>query len=315
MMTRLIAKLEALFKQFDRRSNGWLGEIRQSIERFNEMRGAEAAASLAYYALFSMFPLTLFFVVLMGVLLGPDRAYRQTLDFIQTVFPFSGDFIRDNMAEVLERSGTVGILATVGLLWGASAFFSTLARNVNRAWPSVKLRSAMQSRLVAIGMIGALTLLLLLSLFSTTVLNLLPQLAEQTGVGGFALDSIVWRAVLWVVPAIFTFLMFAGLYRWVPNRKVQWKAVMLGAFIITIVWELAKSGFAFYLASGWIRFELVYGTLGTLIALLVWIYFSNLLTLFGSYIVAMFDMRVEQRKTREIYESRIEAGVHKSIRG
>jgi membrane protein len=315
MMTRLIEKFEAVFEQLNQRSGGWLGEFRQSIERFVEMRGAEAAASLAYYALFSMFPLTLFFVAVMGLLLGRERAYLQTLEFMQTIFPFSGEFIRDNLVDVLERSGTYGLLAALGLLWGASGFFTTLARNVNRAWPSIKLRSAMHSRLVALGMIGVLALLLLLSLLSTTLLNLFPSLVAYTGFGQITVDSTAWRIVLWLLPALFTFLMFFALYRWVPNRKVQWRAVLVGAGSVTLVWELAKIGFALYLASGWINFEVVYGTLGTLIALMVWIYFSNLVTLFGAYLVAMIDMRTELRKTREAYEARIEAGIHKGIRG
>jgi membrane protein len=314
-MSSLIKKLEALFDRLDQKTNGWLADLRLSVERFVEMRGAEAAASLAYYALFSMFPLTLFFLALLGFLLGSEQAYRQTIDFIQTVFPFSGDFIRDNLEEVLEQRGTMGFIAALGLLWAASAFFATLARNINRAWPSVKLRGAMQSRLVALGMIGVLGLLLLLSLLSTTIINLLPRLVEITGIGETVLDSVLWRAILRLIPAVFTLLMFAALYRWVPNRKVQWRAVFLGSVTVTLVWELAKSGFAYYLASDLISFEVVYGPLGTLIALLVWIYFSNLITLFGAYLVAAVDMRAEQLQTRQAYESRLAAGLHKGVRG
>jgi membrane protein len=314
-MSRLIRKLHALFNRLDQSSNGWLGDLRQSVERFVEMRGAEAAAGMAYYALFSMFPLTLFFLSVLGFIIGSEQAYRQTFDFMQTVFPFSGDFIQDNLVEVLEQRGTIGIVAALGLLWAASGFFTILARNVNRAWPSVKLRGAMQGRLVAFGMIGVLSLLLLLSLLSTTLINLLPRLVEATQINEAVLDSLLLRGILRLIPALFTFMMFAALYRWVPNRKVQWKAVFIGAFIVTIVWELAKSGFALYLASGWVTFEIVYGPLGTLIALMVWIYFSNLLTLFGSYLVAAVDIRAEQLIARREYEARMMTSMHKGVRG
>ncbi len=293
-MAVLVDRARGIYRWIDGRSGGGLGVLAQSISRFAEMGGGLIAASLAYYALFALFPLTLFLVAIVGSVLESDVAYYQTLNFIRSIFPFSGDVVEKNLAEVIQRRGTVGALGILGLLWSASGFFHTLALGVNRAWPKVKLRSFVQSRLVALGMIGALIVLFLLSLITSTVTGLMPAVLNLIGIDTWILRSSVWRLVLRVVPALFTFLLFTALYRWVPNKTVRWKAVLTGALIITLAWEAGKSVFGLYLASGLARYEFIYGSLGTLIALMVWIYVTSMLTLFGAYLVASLDMRAEQ---------------------
>lgn len=293
-MAVIVDRARGIYRWIEWRSGGWLGILAQSVKRFAEMAGGLIAASMAYYALFSLFPLTLFLVALVGSVLSSDDAYYQTLQFIRSIFPFSGDVVEKNLGEVIQRRGTVGILGILGLLWSASGFFHTLVLGINRAWPQVKLRSFVQSRLVALGMIGALIVLFLLSLITSTITGLMPAFLNLLGVDTWILRSSAWGLVLRVVPALFTFLLFTALYRWVPNKTVRWKAVLIGALVITLAWEAAKSVFGLYLRFGLARYEFVYGSLGTLIVLMAWIYITNMLALFGAYLVATLDMREEQ---------------------
>lgn len=273
-----------------------LGILRQSIERFTEMRGAEASASLAYYALFSIFPLTFILVAILGFVLSSDEAYRQAVDFVLTIFPFSGDLIERNLTEVAKSRGALGIIGILGAVWSASGFFNTLARNVNQAWPTAKMRGLVHNRLIALGMIGALFLLLVLSLISTTLINLLPGFIARLGGDPTFLKSVEWRTLLRVAPAFFTFLMFTGLYLWVPNKVVRWRVVFTGSVVVTVLWELAKHVFTLYLGSGLVRYQIVYGSLSTLIVLMVWIYLSSLITLFGAHLIASLDLRIKQKE-------------------
>lgn len=165
---------------------------------------------------------------------------------------------------------------------------------MNYAWPMAKLRGPVHNRLVALGMIGVLFALLVLSLISTTLVNMLPGFVERLGGDPAFLRTAQWRTLLRVAPAFFTFLMFTGLYLWVPNKVVQWNAVITGSVVVTIVWELAKHAFTLYLGSGLARYQIVYGSLSTLVVLMVWIYLSSVITLFGAHLVASLDIRVAQ---------------------
>ncbi len=302
-MTDLVQRLESVYDRVDQWSGGLIGILRQSVTRFTKMRGSEAAAGLAYYALFSLFPLTLLLAALLGYILSSDVAYARASTFIRSIFPFSGGIIDKNLQAVFKERGAIGIVGLLGLLWAASGYFTVLANGVNLAWPKIKLRGFVQSRLVGLAMMGALFLLLLLSLFSTTLISLLPYLqtgnaSSQSGSG----QSLGWIILIRLVSALFTYLLFLLLYRWVPNKTVPWKPVLIGSLVAAIAWEAAKLIFAWYLSSGLARYATVYGSLGTLIALLVWIYFSNLIFLFGAYLVASLELYFDLRQTRVVAE-------------
>ncbi len=293
-ISRIFRKIKGVFAWVDNHSGGLLSILHQSVKRFTVMRGAEASASLAYYALFSIFPLSFILVAILGFVLSSEEAYRRAVEFVLAIFPFSGDLVERNLTEVEKSRGAIGVIGILGALWSASGFFNTLARNVNFAWPTAKLRGPVHNRLVALGMIGALFLLLVLSLISTTLINLLPGFIERLGGDPDFLKTVQWRTLLRVAPAFFTFLMFTGLYLWVPNKVVRWNAVITGSIVVTIVWELAKHAFTLYLGSGLARYQIVYGSLSTLIVLMVWIYLSSMITLFGAHLVASIDLRVAQ---------------------
>jgi membrane protein len=319
----MFAPLRNAFTWLDRHTGGALGILQQSFRRFLEMRGTEAAASLAYYALFSLFPLTLFLIALLGMVVQSGDAYRETVGFIRNVFPFSGDVVGNNLKEVMKQRGPLSIIGLIAILWSASGYFNTLAYSINRAWPAVKLRSLVQNRLVALGMIGALALFLILSLLTTMITGLLPYLKTLLGDDGIRLLTGGWLLALRLGPVLFTFLIFAAMYQWVPNKKVRWRAVIIGALFAAITWELARLVFTYYLNSGIVHYEFVYGSLGALIALMLWIYLSNLLSLFGAYIVAELDVRSDQvEQKEEVKEAVVEArvphpgpGQSKGIRG
>jgi membrane protein len=80
--------------------------------------------------------------------------------------------------------------------------------------------------------------------------------------------------------------MFLALYRWTPSAEVGWKGAIVGALIAALSWELVKGGFTWYVGSGMVRYELVYGSLGAVAALLFWIYISSTITLFGAHLSA-----------------------------
>jgi membrane protein len=193
-------------------------------------------------------------------------------------------------------------VGVVGLVWAASGFFNVLAVNINRAWPKVKLRGYVQNRLVALGMIGALVGLLILSILTTTFISLLPSMFYIFGDVAWLDRTTSLVIVLRLASVFITYMTFVAMYRWVPNKDVDWSPVLRGALLATVVWETGRLLFTLYLSSGLARYQFVYGSLSALIALMVWIYFGNLITLYGAYFVATMDLRQDHQVAEEQHD-------------
>ncbi|MGC9400565.1 MAG: YihY/virulence factor BrkB family protein [Anaerolineae bacterium] len=284
MIELLRTKLQSLYKEANRRSGNTLHILRDTLIHFNESGAAQMAASIAYYIFFSLFPLLLLLISLVSLLAnGDQQAYQETIDFLQNALPVSQQLVERNVRQVLKLRGSFSLVGLASLLWSTSGAFSTLSQNINRAWTDAEARNFLEKRLVGIGMVASIFLLLLLSLASTTLLSLLPQIHLPLGeleLG--ALEMLGTHVLSWC----FTFAMFLALYRWVPNTYVSWRAGLWGALIAGLGWEISKEGFAWYLRSGLVNYELVYGSLSAVVALLFWLYLGATITLFGAHLSA-----------------------------
>jgi membrane protein len=283
----LISKqLKEWYRIANRSSRGRLDILKNTLKTFSETRAAQAAASLAYYAIFSLFPLLLVIIAGGSYFLSSQQIYREITRLVQQAIPVSPELIYENLHQVLDARGTVGLVGLVTLLWSASGVFTNLAYNINLAWPGASRRNYFEKRLVGLGIIAGLGGLLLLSLALDWITNLIPFLntdsASSSSLGPWRLFSSLssWLTI---------FLLFLALYRWVPNTDVHWQASFWGALTASIAWKVATAGFSWYLRSGLGRYRLVYGSLGAIVALLFLIFIVSLITLFGAHLCATID--------------------------
>lgn len=283
--------LRPIYQRVNHLSGGSLGIMKDAFQRFNEARASQAAAAMAYYALFSLFPLLLALVAAWSFVLEREQAFQQVVGFVTEAIPISQALIEKNIQRVLELRGAVGLVGLLGLLWSGMGAFEVLANNINRAWPGAEPRSFLERRLVALGMVGVLSALLAFSLISTTVLNLLPQLQVPLWDSVSIYETPLWGALSNFIPWLFTFLLFLALYLWVPNIEVERRVAFWGALVAALAWEVAANGLAWYLRSGLVRYELVYGSLGAVVALMLWIYWSSWIALFGAHLSAAIAQR------------------------
>ncbi len=276
------------------RSQAWYRILSRSIERFSKERGGEVAASLAYYTLFSLFPFFLALIAAGGYFLERDQIFHQVQELFINLFPGSRDVIANNLQTVLNLRGAVGIVGLVGLLWSASGMFSSLIYNVNRAWPDTQIRNFLRKRLAGIGIAFLLGGLVVLSVIATTTLSVLTQIDLQL-LGNQIIQRLPYsvgmtRLFSWLLKA----LVFTGLYLWAPNKKVPIRFAIVGAAVAASGWELATSGFTWYLTSGIPRYELIYGSLGAIVILMFWIYISSLIILYGAHLAAAVEYILTQ---------------------
>jgi len=260
--------------------------LSDAMRRFTLVRAPEAVAGMAYYAFFSLFPLLLFLVAVGGYFLESEQVYAQVREFVAQAFPISRDVIESNLRQVLELRGTIGLLGLLGLLWSASGVFTILARNINLAWPEAEPRNVYQERLVAFGMVGLSALALITSFVASTLMGVVGRLRMPILGGVSVYDTSLWRLYTELLPRLVTLLVFTSLYRLVPKTRVRWSAVAPGALVASVAWEGAAGGFAWYLESGLATYEFAYGSLATVAVLMLWIYISGWITLFGAHLTA-----------------------------
>lgn len=268
--------------------------LKDAGKTFSETRASQAAASLAYYAFFSLFPLLLVLISAGSYFLSSQQVYQSATELVQKAIPVSNELITENLRQVLDARGTVGIIGLITLLWSASGFFTNLAYSINLAWQEAPRRNFLEKRLVGIGMIAGLSALLTLSLSLDWITNFFPF--EEIGIASSAtlgLWSLISKFVSWFT----IFLLFVALYRWVPTKNVRLKATLWGALTASLIWKSATAGFSWYLKSGLGRYQLVYGSLGAIVALLFLIFIISIITLFGAHLCAAIDRHKKETET------------------
>jgi membrane protein len=255
-----------------------------ALRQYLRARGPEAAGSIGFYAVFSLFPVLLILVAIGSTILARFFSQEQILDAIVNLLPVSRDFVGGQVPVVLAARGAVSAIGVVGLVWSATSVFTILVRNLNRAWPGAAPRNAVKARLIALVLLAGLVGLALLFL----ALKALPAVeSDWAWVAQFTerLSRFV-RATSRVLLIGFIFGTLTLLYQWVPSARVRWTEAGAGAAVATAAFAVATSAFTWYLESGYARYNVVYGALGALIALLTWIYILGAVVLFGAHLGA-----------------------------
>jgi membrane protein len=261
-----------------------LGIVWDAFQQFGAADASEAAASITFYAIFSLFPLLLALIVAGSFVLESEQVQQNVFDFVAQAIPISQRLIEKNIQSILERRGTVGFVALGSLLWSGSSFLVILIHSINRAWPEAEPYNLLKSRWIAFKMIGCLIAPLLLSSITTTVLEILSRFSVP--LLGARYETLLCTILSGAVPRLIAFFALFGLYWQVPNVQVKGSAAFWGALVAILAWEAATKGFTWYLSSGIFQYELVYGSLGTILLLMLWIYISVLIILFGAHLCA-----------------------------
>jgi membrane protein len=280
-------------------TNGTLEIVRSGMLSFTAYRGSEVAASIAYYAFFSLFPLLLVLITIGSFLVRDPRIISQIVNWSINALPVSPDIIERNIQTVLEQRGTVGLVGLIVLLWSGTNVFSILSLNINRSFPGTVQRSFIQHRLSGLVMVAVLALMIFLSFLMRAFLSLVPVIVFPV-LGEVNLRaSPIWTVITGFLPFIIIFFVFLSLYRLIPRTNVRWSQVFWGALVAASGWEILTSGFTWYLGSGLAQYELVYGSLGAVVALMFYIYMSSWILLFGAHLSAAIKQYDENRRAEQ----------------
>ncbi len=273
-------------------TDGLLYHLVKAIDRFSK-HGMREAAALSYYAIFSLFPLLLLLIVVIGTILGPAAAKDQIDGVLRLFLPEStSGFLQDNIEQALKQRGSFGTVAGITLLWSSLGLFSNLSSALSRTFRDEKDRNTWHKRLVGLGIMVALAVLLTASLATSVVFSLIDLFVFYESTSWFQMGALI-------VPLSLSVAIFAFLYRFIPRRRVRWDAIWVAAFFGGALWELAKRLFAWYL-DNLASYSLVYGSVATMIVLMLWAYLTAIIILLAGEICVSIDDWMGRKSVQDL---------------
>ena len=289
----------SIYLKLNKATGGSLGILRHTFTNFSMMRGPEAAASLSYYALFSIFPATLAIVSIGSLFLEREVVRQKLLEAILRLLPVSADFINNLISGVLDRRGAFTVVALLSLVWSASNVFDKIIVNVNRAFPKGRNPGFLQSRAMALLIILVLVVLFLGSLMIDTVRGFFA--IDKIHLGNVYLtETALYDWLRLLVPIVIKFLLFLSIYSWIPrNTSIRLRAKLIGAVVAAGLWDLATRALTWALSNGFTNFEPVYGSLSSIIALMTWMYLSGYIVFWGAHLVHAINYHITTLKAVE----------------
>ena len=262
--------------------------IVRTIQEMSDDDASHMAAGVAYYALFSLFPLLLGLVAIFSLFLnfGVGSAVEKTvqdalIEFVTGFLPGSEEFVNSNLEALVNLRGALTVFAIIGLFWSASSVFGAVSRAVNRAWDVHKDRPFYINKPRQLAMAMGVGILFLLSLGAATFVRISGRLTEVDLPGLGFLTNTSGSVLLQGSSFLLTLASFLILYKFMPNTKTYWRYIWPGAVLAATLFELAKNLFIVYL-NRFAGFENIYGSLAPVIVLLLWTYVSSLILIIGA---------------------------------
>lgn len=274
----------------DLSAGAWRQAVIRAVKEFRADNVTDWAAALTYYGVLSIFPALIALVSILG-LIG-SSATQPLIDNVATVAPGPAKEIFTSAIENLEDSqGTAGFLFVVGLaaaIWAASGYVSAFMRASNSIWDVDEGRPIWKTIPLRIGVTVIMLVLLAISALAVVLTGpLAEQVGNLIGVGDTAVT--IWDIAKWPVLIVIVGMMLSILYYAAPNvRQPGFRWVTPGGLLAVVLWIVASALFALYLAS-FSSYNETYGTLGGVIAFLVWLWITNIVILLGAELDAELE--------------------------
>lgn len=268
--------------------------IKNTFGQWSDDNPFQSSAALAYYTLFSMAPLLLIAIAVAGLVFGREASQNQVIGIIEDLVGIQGALAIQAMIETAGQKPDSGVFAAaVGiilLLLGAGGVVEQLQHSLNTIWHVAPktgrgIRGFLLDRLLSFSMVLSVGFLLVVSLVISAVLT-----AVSGIVGGFlSIDATTAHILDFVVSFAFIMLLFAVIYKFVPDVRIAWRDVWIGAATTSLLFSVGKFLIGFYLGHSTVTS--IYGAAGSLVTLLLWVYYSSLMFFFGAELTQVYATR------------------------
>lgn len=264
---------------------GMIEVLKNSFNGFIDDKVTKLSASLAYYTVFSMAPLLIVIISLCGFLLGREavegKIYGQLAGFV-------GSDTVAQLQEIIKNASLAGksrfafIIGAITLLVGATTVFAEIQDSINGIWglkpkPKRGWLKMLQNRLLSFSVIASLGFLLLVSLGVTAVID---GFSERLRALFPEVTVVIFYIINIAITLVVITLIFGVIFKVLPDAQIKWKDVLAGAIATALLFMLGKFAISFYISKS--NVGSTYGTAGSLVVLLLWIYYSSIILYFGA---------------------------------
>jgi len=247
------------------------------------------AAAISFYAILSVIPLFLVFMSISGyVLHSSKQALQAVIILLWRTSPTSIAEGFQVISDLMQQKTVFGIIGILGSTWAASRIFSAVEDSMNTVWKVEKSRAYWHSKFLTM-LLVPVTVLVMLSSIALTALYAMAKNIEIPLIG-LKLNQAHWMSRISVIllPLALGVIMFFLTYKIIPNRKVGFKAALIGALCASGLWEVAKLLFDIYIKHCG-NFQMMYGSFATIVVMLIWIYYSSFILLIGAEIGSNYE--------------------------
>lgn len=256
----------------------------RAAANFTEDRGTQLAAAISYYTLFALFPLTLLAVSIFGIVLRDAEVQARVLSGISDFVPLEEGTVDQLLGQAADLGPTVSIVSFFGAVWSAGALSAAIRSAMNVVFEARNKRPLLRAKLIDFVLLPVIAVPLVGGIVLSTMWRLFErELDDRYGLLDGRL-SWTWDVGAFLIPLLMTFIAFTALYRIAPNRSLPLKYIWPGALLAALAFEALKAGFGIYLEN--VFNESIYGSLGSVIILLFWIYLSSNILIFGGEVAA-----------------------------
>jgi membrane protein len=276
--------------------------VKTTATRWNDHDAPRLGAALAYYTLLSLAPLAILVVGICGLVFSQSSAEQQLFSQAQELVGYQGAKTLQTLAHNAHQSKggiLAGIVAIITLVFGASGVFVELRDSLNTIWdapplPQGGVKTFIFRRLITFGMVLALGFLLLVSLVVSAALGIV----EKYFMGLIPVHAAMAGEVANVVISLVAIAALFGLiFKFVPDVKIDWQDVGVGALVTAVLFTIGRSLLAFYMATAGVGST--YGAAGSLVALVVWVYYSAQIFFFGAVFTRVYAEYYGSRMKRQ----------------
>jgi len=286
------------------------GLVKQTGQEFLQDKAPQLGAALAYYTVFSLAPLILVLLSLVGVIFrhDPAGAWNKITQQMSYFLDPSAVQMVQNIAQKASEPGKSTIATIIGValaLFGASGVFGQLQDALNTIWgvkakPGGGIWGFLRSRFLSFAMVGGICFLLLVSLTLESVLKGFSHYVQSMLPGGIIIAMTVYLVFDFAVIV----LLFAIIFKFLPDVNIQWRDVWIGAVMTAVLFGVGKWALGFYLGSG--TAGSAYGAASSLITLLLWVYYSSQILLFGAEFTQVYAERAGRGAKPDEYAVRVQ---------
>jgi membrane protein len=255
------------------------------------------ASSIAYYSLLSLFPFFLLAFAVIASVTSDEGDREAVLSFVLRYFPRQFNFVNEQLDELQRASLQLGVAGSILMIWAAMGVFGAITSAVNHAWGVDKQPSYLKHKLISFVMLVAASLLLVVGVAVVSAMSVVEAGWFAAVVTRFpGLLTLQGFAVRWATTI--TFILVVGLiFYFVPNAKVRFRDVWVGAVLTGLLWRGALAGFSWYVRD-LTRFS-VHGSIALVVVFLFWVFTSAVILLFGVEVTAA-NARLRRRRPEEI---------------